>query len=230
MSVRIKICGITSLPDALTAVEAGADALGFMFYERSTRFLRAEQAAEIIRGLPPKVTRVGVFVNAAEEEIRRVAAACGLDALQLHGEESPEFCARFTTSAGPDVLRTRVEAAGAGAHDRFGVIKAFRIRDAQSLPGLGVYRRCGAWLLDSYVPGQAGGTGTRFGWELARQAKAAGHPVILAGGLTPDNVAAALRQVRPYGVDVSTGVELAPGRKDPAKLRAFVSAVRGVDE
>jgi phosphoribosylanthranilate isomerase len=227
MTLRVKICGITRLPDALAAVEAGADALGFMFYERSPRYVRAAAAAQIIRELPPRVTRVGVFVNATEEEVRRTAAECGLDALQFHGEESPEFCARFGGEVSADVLRTLSRAADGGLGPVFRVIKAFRIRDADSLDALPAYR-CGAWLLDSYVPGQPGGTGSTFNWDLAIEAGRAGRPVILAGGLVPENVAEAVRRVRPYGVDVSSGVESAPGRKDPARVRAFVQAAREV--
>jgi phosphoribosylanthranilate isomerase len=226
MIVRIKVCGITSVTDALAAVEAGADALGFMFYEQSARFVSPSLAAEIIRHLPPQVTRVGVFVGAAEAEVRRAAEACGLDTLQFHGDESPAFCARFAVGESPEVLRTEVRVPAAATPSGYRVIRAFRILNADSLAALPAYR-CGAWLLDSYVPGQRGGTGAKFNWELAVQAKQAGAPVILAGGLTPDNVAAAVRQVRPYGVDVSSGVESAPGRKDPARLRAFVRAARG---
>jgi len=203
MMTRVKICGITSEADALAAVEAGADALGFMFYEASARFIAAREAAAILGALPPFVVRVGVFVNATEERVREVAEECGLDALQFHGDETPEFCARF-----------------AGR-----VIKAFRVRDEESLKGLSAYP-VGAWLLDSYVPDQRGGTGALFNWDLALEAKTAGRPVILAGGLTPENVAEAVRRVQPYAVDVSSGVESSPGRKDPAKMRAFIQAVR----
>ena len=203
MMTRVKICGITSEADALAAVEAGADALGFMFYEASARFIAAREAAAILGALPPFVVRVGVFVNATEERVREVAEECGLDALQFHGDETPEFCARFASR----------------------VIKAFRVRDEESLKGLSAYP-VGAWLLDSYVPDQRGGTGALFNWDLALEAKTAGRPVILAGGLTPENVAEAVRRVQPYAVDVSSGVESSPGRKDPAKMRAFIQAVR----
>jgi phosphoribosylanthranilate isomerase len=225
MSIQVKICGITRLTDALAAVEAGADALGFMFYERSPRFVRLAVAAQIICRLPPLVTRVGVFVDATEEEVRRTAAECGLDALQFHGEESPEFCARFGGGTSAEVLRTLTRPTDSGTGPVFRVIKAFRIRDRDSLTGLPGYR-CDAWLLDSYVPGQPGGTGSTFNWDLAIEAGRAGRPVILAGGLVPENVAEAVRRVRPYGVDVSSGVESAPGLKDPARIRAFVKAAR----
>lgn len=203
MSVRVKICGITCLEDALAAVDAGADALGFMFYAPSARHVTSRAAAEIIRALPPLVAKVGVFVNPSDEEVAQTLAVCGLDALQFHGLETPEFCARFGLK----------------------VIKAFRIHDAASLRALPSYQ-VSARLLDSFVPGQLGGTGAAFNWNLAVEAKKLGGPIILAGGLTPENVAEAVRCVRPFAVDVSSGVESAPGRKDAAKMRAFVRAAK----
>ncbi len=206
MALRIKICGMTHPADARAAVEAGADALGFVFYETSPRRITPAAAAEIIRELPPFVAKVGVFVDATEAFIREVTARCGLDTLQLHGSESPEFCGRF-----------------AGLK----VVKAFRLVDLDSLQALPTYPTH-AWLLDSYVPGTPGGTGAKFNWNLAIEAKKLGRPIILAGGLTPQNISEAVRQVRPYGVDVSSGVESAPGRKDPGKIRAFIVAARGL--
>jgi phosphoribosylanthranilate isomerase len=205
MRVRVKICGITRLSDARVAVEAGADALGFMFYAPSPRHVTIAQARDLIRQLPPFIERVGVFVNPTEAEVREAVEGAGLSAIQLHGEEPPEFCAQFAPLP---------------------VIKAWRVKDATSLEGLAAYRDVAAWLLDAYVKGQRGGTGERFNWALAERAKAHGVPIILAGGLTPENAAAAVRQVRPYGLDVSSGVEAAPGRKDPARLRAFLAAAR----
>lgn len=215
--VRIKICGLTNRDDALAAIAAGANALGFMFYERSARRVTVREAAGIIECLPPFVARVGVFVNPRPEEVREAVAVCGLDTLQFHGEEPFDFCRQFgrswASSSGPPVK----------------VVKAFRLQDASGLAALGAYP-VDAWLLDSYVPGQHGGTGAQFNWDLAVAAKAHGRPILLAGGLTPANVGAAIRHVRPFGVDVSSGVEAAPGRKDADKLRAFVAAVRGADE
>jgi len=208
MHTKVKICGITRLPDALAAVEAGADALGFMFYEGSKRNLSPAAAAAIIRALPPFVAKVGVFVNASAETVRAVVAECGLDTLQFHGEETPEFCRQFAPLK---------------------VIKAFRIQDAASLKPLPDFA-VDAWLLDSYVAGQRGGTGERFNWELAAQAKELGRPVILAGGLTPENVADAVQQVWPFGVDVSSGVETAPGQKDAGLVQRFVGLVREVEQ
>ena len=208
MHTKVKICGITRLPDALAAVEAGADALGFMFYEGSKRNLSPAAAAAIIRALPPFVAKVGVFVNASAETVRAVVAECGLDTLQFHGEETPEFCRQFAPLK---------------------VIKAFRIQDAASLKPLPDFA-VDAWLLDSYVAGQRGGTGERFNWELAAQAKELGRPVILAGGLTPENVADAVQQVWPLGVDVSSGVETAPGQKDAGLVQRFVGLVREMEQ
>ena len=204
MPVKIKICGLTNLPDALAALEAGADALGFMFYAPSPRHITSAQAAEIIRALPPFVTKVGVFVNSPAEIIRATLAECALDVLQFHGDESPADCRRFGRPA----------------------IKAFRVRDAESLRALPAYAQ-ETWLLDSFVPGAPGGTGTRFNWELAAAARERGGRIILAGGLTAENVAAAVRQVRPYAVDVSSGVESAPGQKDARRLREFITQARG---
>lgn len=207
MSVRIKICGITNAEDALMAVDAGADALGFMFYEPSPRNVSIAAVAKIIRHLPPFITKVGVFVNATEEFIRQVVAECGVDTLQLHGDEPPEFCRKFSMP----------------------IIKAFRIQNVDSLTTLPGYETA-AWLLDSFVPDRPGGTGARFNWKLAVAAKKLGRPIILAGGLTPENVAAAVKQVRPYGIDVSSGVESGPGKKDSSKVKAFVTAARSAGD
>jgi phosphoribosylanthranilate isomerase len=203
MTARVKICGITRLEDAAAAVACGADALGFMFYEGSPRHVSFERAGEICRGLPPFVTRVGVFVNPAAEFVREAIAACGLDAVQFHGDEPAGFCREFPVK----------------------LIKAFRMRDESTLDLLPAYKEM-AWLLDSYAPGQLGGTGKQFNWELARRAVAMHGTVILAGGLTAENVSDAVRQVGPFAVDVSSGVESAPGIKDAGLMRRFIAAVR----
>jgi phosphoribosylanthranilate isomerase len=203
MTVKIKICGITSQRDALAAVEAGADALGFVFYNGSPRYVPPPMVARITRVLPPFVATVGVFVDASEAEIQATVNHCGLSTVQLHGEETPEFCRRFSVT----------------------VIKAFRLKQAESLNPLPDYDTS-AWLLDSYVPGHHGGTGAVFNWDLACQAKKWKRPIILAGGLTPGNVTEAVRQVLPFGVDVSSGVEERPGLKDLHKLHDFIVAVR----
>jgi phosphoribosylanthranilate isomerase len=203
MSTRVKICGITNLADAQAAVEAGADALGFNFYEQSPRCVAVSTAAEISKQLPPFVLRVGVFVNAAEELVTRAIGECGLGLLQFHGDEPPEFCTQFGLMS----------------------MKAFRIRDAESLKELPKYPT-EAWLLDAYSAEKPGGTGEKFNWELAVEAQKFGKPFFLAGGLTPENVAAAVRKVQPFGVDVSSGVETSPGKKDRARVRAFIANVR----
>lgn len=201
--VRIKICGITNLEDALLASELGANALGFIFFAKSPRSVDPEAAREIIRQLPPFVLSVGVFVNAEAAAVRELAARVGLDWVQLHGQESPEYC----RSLGRRVM------------------KAFRIKDENSLKKLEAYRGAvQALLLDTYKQGQTGGTGEAFDWELAVRAKGYG-PIVLAGGLTADNVALAIATVRPEAVDVASGVEAAPGKKDQGKLRAFFRAI-----
>jgi phosphoribosylanthranilate isomerase len=202
MSVKVKICGITSIADALVAAEAGADLIGLMFYERSPRYVTFARAAEIAQALPPYISRVGVFVNPDADTVMRAIGECGLSLLQFHGEETPEFCTQFGMMS----------------------MKAFRVRDADSLLALPEYET-DAYLLDAYSPDAHGGTGAKFNWDLAVAAKQHGRPIFLAGGLTPENVAQAVKQVMPFGVDVSSGVESAPGKKDPAKVRAFIQAV-----
>jgi len=206
MPVIVKICGITHPADAEVAVAAGADALGFMFFEGSPRHVTLEAAAAICRQLPPHVVRTGVFVDAPEEVVMGAIAACGLNLLQFHGHESPDYCRQFGLMS----------------------MKAFRIRDAESLQQLPKYPT-EAWLLDAYSPDKLGGTGEVFNWALALEARKFGRPIFLAGGLTPENVAEAVRTVQPYGVDVSSGVEATPGRKDPGKVRAFIRSAKAAD-
>jgi phosphoribosylanthranilate isomerase len=202
--VRIKICGITNLEDARLAADLGADALGFIFYPKSPRYIAPEQARQIIAQLPPLVTSVGVFVDEEAQVVRALAATVGLDWVQVHGQEPPDYC----RSLGRRVL------------------KGFRIRDANSLADLEPFRGAvHAFLLDTYKKGQVGGTGEAFDWRLAHEAKKYGR-IVLAGGLTPENVAQALKVAQPDAVDVASGTEAAPGRKDPDKLRAFVAAVQ----
>jgi phosphoribosylanthranilate isomerase len=205
MSVKVKICGITNVPDALAAVEAGADMIGLMFCDQSPRFLSIEAAASMVRELPSFVVKAGVFANAPEELVLRAIRQCNLNVLQFHGDETPQYCDLF------DLM----------------IVKAFRIRDAESLKALPSYQT-DAWLLDAYSPNQLGGTGARFNWDLAVEARKLGRPLFLAGGLTAENVVQAVETVRPQAVDVSSGVESAPGKKDPAKMRAFVQAAKSV--
>ena len=207
MSTIVKICGITHPADGLAAAEAGADAIGLMFHERSPRHVTMQAAAEIARALPPFIVKVGVFVNAPEELVLRAIGECGLNIAQFHGDETPEFCSLFPVMT----------------------VKAFRIKDAGSLQALPEYST-DAWLLDAFVPDKLGGTGEQFNWDLAIEAQRLGKPIFLAGGLTPENVGDAVRRVRPYAVDVSSGVESAPGKKDHARVLAFVKAAKGAGE
>ena len=196
---RVKICGITNLEDALSAVEAGADALGFVFYAASPRHIFPEQATRIISQLPPFVQTVGLFVNEEATAVNEVAALCRLDLVQLHGDESADYCQQISRR----------------------VLKAFRVRSLTCLDPIKDYRVAG-YLLDTFSPSFYGGTGTSFNWEIATEAVKRHQRIILAGGLTPDNVAEAIRQVGPYGVDVSSGVEAGPGKKDRDKVREFI--------
>jgi len=201
--VRVKICGISTVDAALAAAEAGADAIGLVFAP-SRRQVTIARAREIVETLPPFVSSVGVFVDEERARVEEIVAACGLDVVQLHGNESPEFCAGM----------------------RVPVIKAIRVADASSLSGIGAYQ-VSAMLLDAAVPGVAGGSGQSFDWDLAAAVPRAVR-IILSGGLTAENVVDALRRVQPFGVDVSSGVETGE-HKDPEKIRAFIGRVRDWD-
>jgi len=201
--VKVKICGITNEEDAVQAVEAGADALGFVFYDLSPRCISYEKTKKIIEKLPPFVVPVGVFVNNPIRSINLAVERCGIQVVQLHGDETPSFCSGI----------------------RHKVVKAFRVRDISSLENIRNYPVSG-FLLDAYVPGSYGGTGLTFNWETARVAKQYG-PVILAGGLNAGNVRKAVESVEPYGIDVSSGVEASPGRKDHAKVAEFIKRAKG---
>jgi len=203
MDIKVKICGLTNAEDARAAVHAGADLLGFVLWEKSPRHVTIETAREIARQLPPATRRVGVFVDATVEQVMFALRICDFSALQFHGQESPSFCRQFSVMT----------------------IKAFRVRDAGSLEAMPGYDT-DAFLLDSQVEGRPGGTGETFDWPLAAAARKFNKPIFLAGGLTPQNVAAAVRAAQPFGVDVSSGVEAAPGKKDAQKMRDFVAAAR----
>ena len=200
--IKVKICGTTSLKDAFLAVESGADAIGFIFYKMSPRNISQKEAKEIILQLPPFIETVGVFVNETSDKINRIAEQCKLNSIQLHGEESPALCRRVKRK----------------------VIKAFRVKNADSLKSIASYDVSG-FLLDSYNDGSKGGSGQVFDWNLALRVKKQG-PVILAGGLNPYNIFTAIQRVRPYGVDVCSGVEKSPGIKDHEKIREFIKSVR----
>lgn len=200
---EIKICGITNIEDGLAATAAGADALGFVFYPASPRYVTPGQAKEIIGTLPPTVRTVGVFVNLAAVEVLQIAELCGLDFIQLHGGETREYCRRFP---------------------RERVIKALSFRSGREFSAMSDYP-VRAFLVDAHDPVRFGGTGKICDWNLAREA-AARHPLILAGGLGTENIIAALEAVRPMAVDISSGVETATGKKDHEKMRAVIAAVK----
>ena len=202
---KVKICGITDKKDAFKAVEIGADALGFVFYEKSPRYIKKETAREIIKELPPFVTSVGLFVNAKEASIKDIYAYSLLDAVQLHGDESPQFCTLFEEKR---------------------VIKAFRMKDIKDLRAISRYR-VNAFLLDAFSFTEYGGTGKTFNWQLAKEAKIIGR-IILAGGLTPKNLPEPIQSVRPYAVDVSSGVEASPGKKDWKKMEEFIKIAQSI--
>lgn len=201
----MKVCGITSPEDAVAVVEAGADAIGLVFWPHSPRAVTVERARAIGDALPPFVVRVGVFVDASRDEMARIADEARLDLLQLHGDEPPEACA--------DLPRRALKAVRVG--------DGFAPGDALRYEG-----RVAGLLLDTKAPGAPGGTGRAFDWSLARGVREGSRFLLLAGGLTPENVRAALAAVRPDGVDASSSLESAPGKKDHARVRAFVDAVR----
>ena len=199
---RVKFCGLMHEEDVARAVKLGVDALGFVFYSPSSRSVAPDHAAMLTSSVPAFVTRVGLFVNEEPETIQKVFERTRLNLIQYHGDESPEFC------------------------DAVGLpfIKAFRVRPGIDIQTeLGRYPKASGFLLDAYVKGQPGGTGERFDWELIPQSDA---PIILAGGLSPDNAKDAIEQVAPWGLDVSGGIETKPGRKDPDKMRRFMNACR----
>ncbi len=201
--VKVKICGITNSEDAAAAVDFGADALGFVFFGGSPRYIQPKEAAKIIRIIPPIVQTVGVVVNECSDDLERIIAESGVDVIQLHGEELPEVCRSSRRT-----------------------IKAIRVKSLDSLAPLEEFKgMVSAFLLDAYTPDVLGGTGRLFNWDIAVEAKRFGK-IILAGGLTPDNVADAVRYVMPFAVDVSSGVEAAKGRKDHERMRIFIERAK----
>lgn len=203
-SLWVKICGITNLEDALATVDLGVDALGFIFYEKSPRKITKKKAKEIINALPKEAIKVGLFVDELEEKVNEIASSCHFDILQFHGDETPNYCKKFPQK----------------------IIKAFRIKDKKSLANIPKYE-VDYYLLDAYSENLPGGTGRTFNWDLAKEAKKFGRPIILSGGLNPENIIEALEKVSPFGVDVSSGVELSPGKKDHKKLEEFITKVKG---
>ena len=206
MKTAVKICGITRAQDALTAARCGAHAIGLVFYRPSPRYVTPETAAEIVRALPPFVTAVGLFVDAPAEEVREITARTRVQMIQFHGSETPEFCARFELP----------------------YLKAVRVRpEVDLLQYARDFRSAKALLLDAFKEGLHGGTGAVFDWDLIPPALPL--PVVLSGGLHPENVAEAIRRVRPWAVDVSSGVEASKGIKDASRVEAFVNGVRDAD-
>jgi phosphoribosylanthranilate isomerase len=201
--VKVKICGITNLEDALNSVKAGCNALGFVFYRKSPRYLTPKKASRIIKHIPAHILKIGVFVNAKAKTIKRIARLCNLDMLQFHGDESPEFCERFKG---------------------YKIIKAFRVKDKIELENLLDYKTL-AYLFDTFVKSKAGGTGKNFNWKLVRHIDGFTRPVFLSGGLNAKNVAEAIKQVHPDWVDVSSSVEIKPGKKDYKKVKKLIEAV-----
>jgi len=201
---KIKICGITNLDDARAAADFGADALGFVFFKNSPRAISPQKAAAIIAKLPVFITTVGVFVDESRTEIQKIVGETGIDIIQLHGDESPESC----------LLPRRV-------------IKGVRVKSLESLEPLKRYQGLvAAFLLDTYASQMPGGTGQVFNWDIAVEAKNFGR-IILAGGLTQENISEAIRRVKPYAVDVSSGVELEKGKKDHTKMKLFIERAKG---
>ncbi len=203
---RTKICGITRVEDALAAARSGADALGLVFYEKSPRYVSVQQAAQLAASVPPFVTLVGLFVNPSEDEVREVLRHVPLDVLQFHGEEDPGFCAQFARP----------------------YLKAVRVKPGVDLLQCAArYQGAQGLLLDAYIEGTYGGTGESFDWALIPRNLPL--PVVLSGGLHAGNVADAIRELRPWAVDVSSGVETAKGIKDASKIAAFINEVKRID-
>lgn len=202
--IRVKICGITNLEDALAAADAGCDALGFVFYRKSPRYIRPEDALKIIKQLPVRIIKIGVFVNGQEKAIKKIAQMCHLDMIQFHGGESPQFCSRFKG---------------------YKIIKAFRIKDRIDLRNVYSYKTF-AYLFDTFVKARFGGTGRNFNWKLLQDIDNIKRPVFLSGGLNEKNVKEALKLTQPDWIDVSSSLETSPGKKDPLKIKRFIQALK----
>ena len=211
--VNVKFCGITSQEDAEKAIQSGADALGFVFFEDSPRYIKPEKASIIIKSIPPFISTVGVFVNEDIRSIEGCVEECGLNAVQLHGDENVKHCTSFKNLKLKGVK----------------LIKAIRLKDKESLLSI---EECpaDAFLLDTYRSDVYGGTGKGFDHMLAVLAKEYGRRIIIAGGLTPDNVYDIIKEIKPYGVDVSTGIESSPGKKNPELMEEFISEVRRAEK
>lgn len=202
--IKVKICGITNFEDAQTAVLAGCDMLGFVFYEKSPRYIRPDRAGDIISGLPGEVEKVALFVNEQKKTVIDILNQIKeIDILQFHGDETPDYCNAFNKR----------------------IIKAIRVKNKDSIKQMASYN-VNFFLLDAFKKDVYGGTGENFEWKLAKDAKAYNVPIILSGGLNPENVKEAIELVEPYAVDVSSGVEISPGRKDPELIKRFIQVVK----
>ena len=207
--IRFKICGITNHEDAMLAIEADASAIGFIFAKKSPRYITPEKAKEIISSIPPFVQTVGVFVNEDPSKVEEIQRSCGIDLIQFHGGESPEICKRFMPRS----------------------IKAIRIKDRSSLKAIQKYKGCvKAILLDTYKEDREGGTGETFDWDLAVQSKEFGIPIILSGGIGPENVKDAISIVRQYAIDVNSKIEVRPGKKSPLLVERLVRELYLIQE
>jgi phosphoribosylanthranilate isomerase len=205
--IRVKICGITNIGDAYSAAESGADALGFIFYPKSQRYIAPERAKEILQKIPGSIGRVGVFVNQEIQAVKEIVSFCGLRLIQLHGDESPQYCAQFPRS-------TLIKAVSHCADEEVQRLENYPVK---------------AILVDAHEPGHYGGTGKNSDWALALKVKKT-HPLILAGGLNKENIKRAIETVRPCAVDINSGVETSPGKKDPYKIREIMEIVRATDK
>jgi len=203
--VRVKFCGFTNLADALAASRLGIHAIGFIFVKNSPRYIEPEKTAEITSQLAPFILRVGVFCNTDISRIEEIASVCNLDIIQLHGDESSSFCKKIK--------------------EKFRCIKVLKIKDKKSLDVITEYNFVDAILLDTYKEDMAGGTGETFNWDIAREARKFDVPIILSGGINPDNVKQAIKEVNPYAVDVSSGIEKSPGVKDHELMARFIASV-----
>lgn len=202
--VKVKICGITNLQDALAAVNAGCDALGFIFYKKSPRYIAPAEAAELIRQLPKGMVKIGVFVNSSEKTIKRIAKFCRLDMLQLHGNESVKFCQKFKDHK---------------------VIKVFRIKERLDLEKILKYRTF-AYLFDTYRKDSIGGTGKKFDWGVLKYLPCIKQPIFLSGGLSKDNVLEAIKTVHPDWIDASSSLESSPGKKNLRRVKEFIRVAK----
>jgi phosphoribosylanthranilate isomerase len=203
--VKVKICGITNISDAIASVNSGCDALGFVFYKKSPRYITPQKASYIIRHMPKNIIKIGVFVNSGEKRIKEIAKLCKMDILQFHGEESSGFCQKFKN---------------------YKIIKAFRIKDRIDWQNILRYKSF-AYLFDTFAKSKIGGTGKRFNWDILRHVKNIKHPIFLSGGLNSRNVRRAIEKLHPDWVDVSTSIESHPGKKDHHKVKKFIQAAKG---